>query len=207
MATQKKYFCPRLVDYIVLVGAKRPNSNNDVAQTPELLRRYPQEDHEDFPLPPDVIYFCQPEGCLTVGQKRLSLRENTSFVFTLTDKDSGRMRYGICVNFYRPFKVCERKSSTKDKLLANQRQNSSSNDTLNVPGDDGESLQKSPRTRRKIKQAKRIRNNSLTSLCILSHHQFISTFRECLFILKKLIDSCNERTSSRKVGGSKASLR
>ncbi|XP_030845012.1 MAP kinase-activating death domain protein isoform X3 [Strongylocentrotus purpuratus] len=208
---KKEYLCPRLLDYILIVGARHPNHNNDVAQTPELLKRFPREDHQDFPLPKDVVYFCQPEGCLTVGQKRFSMRENTSFVFTLTEKDSARMRYGICVNFYRPFKVSERKSSSslekREKSLLNTRQHSSSsNDTLNIP-DDNTEVHKSPRTRRRLKQAKKIRNNSLTSLCILSHHPFISTFRECLFILRKLIDSCNERTSSRKVGGSRSSLR
>ena len=58
-------------------------------QVPELLRRYPVEDHKDFPLPLDMVYFCQPEGCSSVGPKRTALREATSFTFTLTDKDSG----------------------------------------------------------------------------------------------------------------------
>lgn len=31
-----------------------------------------------------------------------AVRDATSFVFALTDKDSGKTRYGICVNFYRP---------------------------------------------------------------------------------------------------------
>lgn len=47
------------------------------------------EDHKDFPLPLDMVYFCQPEGCTSVGPKRTALREATSFTFTLTDKDSG----------------------------------------------------------------------------------------------------------------------
>lgn len=71
-------------------------------QAPELLRRYPTQDHKDFPMPPDMVYFCQPEGCSSVGPRRTALREASSFVFTLTDKDSGKTRYGICVNFYRP---------------------------------------------------------------------------------------------------------
>lgn len=58
-------------------------------QVPELLRRYPVEDHKDFPLPLDMVYFCQPEGCSSMGPKRTALREATSFTFTLTDKDSG----------------------------------------------------------------------------------------------------------------------
>lgn len=49
----------------------------------------------------------------------------------------------------------------------------------------------------------RVRNHSLTSLCLLSHHPFFSIFRECLFILKRLIDACNENTSPRRVGASR----
>ena len=96
---QKKFLCPRLVDYLAIVGARpqgaaracsgsMPGSSPPV-QAPELLRRYPTEDHKDFPLPLDMVYFCQPEGCVSVGPRRTALREATSFVFTLTEKDSG----------------------------------------------------------------------------------------------------------------------
>lgn len=64
----------------------------------------------------------------------------------------------------------------------------------------GGSHSPSPRASRK---RNKIRNHSLTSLCILSHHPFFSTFRECLYILKKLIDACNESSSPRRVGASK----
>lgn len=49
----------------------------------------------------------------------------------------------------------------------------------------------------------RVRNHSLTSLCLLTHHPFFSIFRECLFILKRLIDACNENSSPRRVGASR----
>ena len=39
----------------------------------------------------------------SVSQKRVPLRDASSFVFTLTDKESGVIRYGICLNFFRPF--------------------------------------------------------------------------------------------------------
>lgn len=58
---------------------------------PELLRRYPLQDHEDFPLPLDMVYFCQPEGCVSMPSKRNTKSEITSFVFALTDKDSGKL--------------------------------------------------------------------------------------------------------------------
>ena len=202
----RKFFCPRLLDYVVIVGSRHPNRNNSVAQTPELLRRYPVEDHKDFPLPPDVVFFCQPEGCISVGPKRPSLRESTSFVFTLTEKDSGRTRYGICVNFYRPF---DRKSHSDKNKPDRDRQGAAQyaqQGSLDVPqGDDDRP--KSPRTRRRQKTASRVRTNTLTSICIISHHPFFSTFRECLFVLRKVIDACNERSSSRRIGGSKSSAR
>ncbi|XP_055995615.1 MAP kinase-activating death domain protein-like isoform X3 [Ostrea edulis] len=191
-----KYFCPRLVDYILIVGSRHPNNNNNVAQTPELLRRYPLEDHHDFPLSPDVIFFCQPEGCISVGPKRMSLRETTSFVFTLTEKDTGKVRYGICVNFFRPI---ERKISEKSKSLST----SWADDNGNTDQD----RRKSPKTKRKLKTANRVRNNTLTSLCIVTHHPFFSTFRECLFILRKLIDACHDRSCTKRIGGSKAITR
>ncbi|XP_077994167.1 MAP kinase-activating death domain protein-like isoform X2 [Glandiceps talaboti] len=205
-SSQKKFLCPRLIDYLVIVGARYPNQNNNVAQTPELVRRYPIEDHDDFPLPPDVVFFTQPEGCISVGQKRMSLRENTSFTFILTEKDTGKVRYGVCVNFFRPFekKVSEHRSKEK-KTNYNENQKTYEQNSLGVPIPDQPEADKSPRTRRRLKTAKRVRNNSLTTLCILSHHPFFGAFRECLFTLKKMIDACNERTR-RKVG-SKCAVR
>lgn len=209
----KKYFCPRLLDYIVFVGARQP-SRNHVVQNPELLRKYPAEDHKDFALSPDVVYFCQPEGCVCIGPKRVSLRESNSFVFALTEKDTSRVRYGICVNFYR---AIERRPSKRDKarrkLPAPKESDSSSNDRFLDPKkseygsrhyqeeSDGDGKSPSPIPHQ------RIRSHSLTSLCIISHHPFFSTFRECLFILRKLIDACNEKNLSRRIGGSKQSSR
>lgn len=138
MSDQQKSLCPRLIDYLAIVGSRgtaappRSNlgcpggGNSPTVQVnnssifslmsiklyknliyfkiPELLRRYPPTDHQDFPLPLDMVYFCQPEGCLSVGPRRTgqAIRDASSFVFMLTDKDSGKVRYGICVNFYRP---------------------------------------------------------------------------------------------------------
>lgn len=55
-----------------------------------------------------MVYFCQPEGSINVGARKIGtgVRDASSFVFTLTDKDSGKTRYGICVNFYRPVEKC-----------------------------------------------------------------------------------------------------
>ncbi|EDS34049.1 map-kinase activating death domain protein [Culex quinquefasciatus] len=288
---QRDSLCPRLIDYLAIVGARAavvsrppanvaagggagggppgglqpagPNSPPPV-QIPELLRRYPPTDHADFPLPLDMVYFCQPEGCVSVGPRRTgsAVRDATSFVFALTDKDSGKTRYGICVNFYRPVekyvagvggggqssanarkgrnstfrRESWRKSMEKSSDSAFSRSNVAPSDSsdrdcpsrrdsdppnssyyggpqqqvrLGVTGpsadsESGGSHSPSPRASRK---RSKIRSHSLTSLCILSHHPFLSTFRECLFILKKLIDACNDSSSPKRVGASRQSSR
>uniref|UniRef100_A0A7M4FIK6 MAP kinase-activating death domain protein n=1 Tax=Crocodylus porosus TaxID=8502 RepID=A0A7M4FIK6_CROPO len=196
-------------------------SSDSVAQTPELLRRYPLEDHVDFPLPPDVVFFCQPEGCLSVRQKRMSLRDDTSFVFTLTDKDTGVIRYGICVNFYRSFQKRlpkEKGEGTGGHRVRDGQKAPKAGDTSvtqeevgNESSEGGSSLQapstestpdvnRSPRSKRLTKGAHRSRNSTLTSLCVLSHYPFFSTFRECLYTLKRLVDCCSERLLGKKLG-------
>ncbi|XP_060462581.1 MAP kinase-activating death domain protein isoform X29 [Panthera onca] len=211
---QKKKFCPRLLDYLVIVGARHPSSDS-VAQTPELLRRYPLEDHAEFPLPPDVVFFCQPEGCLSVRQRRMSLRDDTSFVFTLTDKDTGVTRYGICVNFYRSFQ----KRMPKEKgeggggsrgkegpraTCASEEvgtESSESGLSLQPPNaDSAPEVNQSPRGKPRARAGSRSRNSTLTSLCVLSHYPFFSTFRECLYTLKRLVDCCSERLLGKKLG-------
>ncbi|CAK7308169.1 MAP kinase-activating death domain protein [Vulpes lagopus] len=211
---QKKKFCPRLLDYLVIVGARHPSSDS-VAQTPELLRRYPLEDHAEFPLPPDVVFFCQPEGCLSVRQRRMSLRDDTSFVFTLTDKDTGVTRYGICVNFYRSFQ--KRMPKDKGDGGAGSRgkegpratcapeeigtESSESGLSLQPPSaDSAPNVTQSPRGKPRAKTGSRSRNSTLTSLCVLSHYPFFSTFRECLYTLKRLVDCCSERLLGKKLG-------
>uniref|UniRef100_A0A7N8XZ30 MAP kinase-activating death domain protein n=1 Tax=Mastacembelus armatus TaxID=205130 RepID=A0A7N8XZ30_9TELE len=203
---EKKKVCPRLLDYLVVVGARQPSSDS-VAQTPQLLRRYPLEDHHDFPLPPDVVFFCQPEGCLSIRQRRVSLRDDSSFVFTLTDKDSGITRYGICVNFYRSFQRGHHR--TRGDKSGHTETAAQVTETTSEGSDGSAELNagKSPQHRRSAaKMAARNRNSTLTSLCILSHYPFFSTFRECLYILKRLVDCCSQRLTQR-AGLSRATQR
>ncbi|KAM7165300.1 MAP kinase-activating death domain protein isoform 7-T13 [Macrochelys suwanniensis] len=216
----QKKICPQLLDYLVIVGARQPSSDS-VAQTPELLRRYPLEDHADFPLPPDVVFFCQPEGCLSVRQKRMSLRDDTSFVFTLTDKDSGVIRYGICVNFYRSFQKRMPKEKAEgtvghrvrdgqkppkpgDSSIAQEEvgnESSESGSSLKTPSTESTpDVNRSPRSKRVSRGSHHSRNSTLTSLCIISHYPFFSSFRECLYILKRLVDCCSERLLGKKLG-------
>ncbi|XP_063083946.1 MAP kinase-activating death domain protein isoform X7 [Cavia porcellus] len=210
----QKKLCPRLLDYLVIVGARHPSSDS-VAQTPELLRRYPLEDHAEFPLPPDVVFFCQPEGCLSVRQRRMSLRDDTSFVFTLTDKDTGVTRYGICVNFYRSFQKRVPKEKGEGGAGARGKEGTRAAGATEEPApetsESGPPLQppsasstpdvtQSPQAKRRAKGSGRSRNSTLTSLCVLSHYPFFSTFRECLYTLKRLVDCCSERLLGKKLG-------
>ncbi|XP_055913086.1 MAP kinase-activating death domain protein isoform X11 [Eupeodes corollae] len=267
MAEQQKLsLCPRLVDYLAIVGARTSPPTRTIAgnktppvQMPELLRRYPPSDHADFPLPLDMVFFCQPEGCTSVGPRRTgsAVRDATSFVFALTDKDSGKTRYGICVNFYRPVdkhvpasaaapmaarggrrssafrreswrKSMERSSdsafssdyrsnvapSDSDREVPSRRDSDPPHHQqphpiqqppklgLIAPSADSESGGSHTPSPRASRKRTKVRNQSLTSLCIISHHPFFTTFRECLFILKKLIDACNESSSPKRVGAS-----
>ena len=157
--------CKRLIDYVLVVGVRNPTLG--LTETPQTLRKFPTEDHNDFSFPPDVVFFCQPEGSCTVT-KKISLRQATTFVFTLTDKESGKTRYGVCMNFFRPcyasltkeFK--EPKSYVKDECCGD------------VKGSKCKGL---------------TRCMSLTSVCIISHHAVFSSFRECLFVLRRMIES------------------
>ncbi|XP_038825249.1 MAP kinase-activating death domain protein-like isoform X1 [Salvelinus namaycush] len=223
---EKKKMCPRLLDYLVVVGARQPSTDSG-SQTPQLLRRYPLEDHPDFPLSPDVVFFCQPEGCQSIRQRRVSLRDDASFVFALTDKDSGITRYGICVNFYRSFQrgghrrdkagsggtaaqIVEATSEGSDGsggcTTASTLPTPASADTTTtpVPGTEpgppgGEpNAGRSPRHKRSTaKMVSRNRDSTLTSLCMISHYPFFSTFRECLYILKRMVDCCSHRLTQR----------
>ncbi|XP_055298322.1 MAP kinase-activating death domain protein isoform X7 [Sitodiplosis mosellana] len=278
---QRQSLCPRLIDYLAIVGSRsanikhQGNGQNPPVQIPELLRRYPPYDHADFPMPLDMVYFCQPEGCMSVGPRRTgtAIREATSFVFTLTDKDSGKTRFGVCVNFYRPVeryvpsgggpqnaasstlakrarnsalrRESWRKSMEKSSdsaFSSDYRSNIAPSDSdrdcssgrrdsdtvsnrhhvsgtyaplhqtprlgITAPSADSESGDGSPSpSPRSSRRRTKVRNHSLTSLCLLSHHPFFSTFRECLFILKKLIDACNEAASPKSVGASRQSPR
>ncbi|XP_054939363.1 MAP kinase-activating death domain protein isoform X31 [Physeter macrocephalus] len=145
----------------------------------------------------------------------MSLREDTSFVFTLTDKDTGVTRYGICVNFYRSFQ--KRVPKEKGEAGAGSRgkegphatciseevgpESSESGPSLHPPSADSTpEVNQSPRGKRRAKVESRSRNSTLTSLCVLSHYPFFSTFRECLYTLKRLVDCCSERLLGKKLG-------
>ncbi|XP_030773583.1 MAP kinase-activating death domain protein isoform X14 [Rhinopithecus roxellana] len=145
----------------------------------------------------------------------MSLRDDTSFVFTLTDKDTGVTRYGICVNFYRSFQKripkekgevgagSHGKEGTRATCASEEggTESSESGSSLQPPSADSTpDVNQSPRGKRRAKAGSRSRNSTLTSLCVLSHYPFFSTFRECLYTLKRLVDCCSERLLGKKLG-------
>ncbi|XP_050426755.1 MAP kinase-activating death domain protein isoform X2 [Adelges cooleyi] len=236
--SESRYFCPRLIDYITIVGAKpqslkranlyelqtNPTDNDQdyldsafsasgsyYVQDPELLRRYPADEHKDFALPETMAYFCQPEGCLSFSGGRSESNKVTSFVFTLTDKDTTRIRYGVCVNFYRRIDPYVR--STSETLEASDGQY-----TYKRPKDYSSLFLKCHSTSSSFSQSFSREDSiadqgttaetqaelfSLTSLCLVSHHPLFSSFRECLFYLKNIIDSCNKKLGNHRRKGRK----
>jgi hypothetical protein len=276
----KKYFCPRLIDYVIFVGPKESGPSVDLnnnqqqqqmldkrnARVPHLLRRYPPQDHEDFSLPPDVVIFCQPEGCDHV-KSSLNAYNNpsqttNSFVFLLTEKDTSRIRYGVCLNFYRPIQKLSSTTTNVSgiKLEQSRANNETDNNVtkttaanvmqpcaeqgaaahyqdqeeihrsneLGCDGGDGGDEQCKKQSQQQISEkdkqqihlqrkfnsqyyqqsspgpratsaSKKDQNKityALNSICIISHHPFFSTFRECLFIMKKYIQACEDRHSN-----------
>ncbi|EDV29462.1 uncharacterized protein TRIADDRAFT_51824 [Trichoplax adhaerens] len=166
----KPFFSRRLVDYLLIVGTEE--TTYDVFGTantihhPQLLRRFPPQDYPDFYLPPDVVYFCQPEGYTSsIGNQQLGNKEATSFIFTLTEKDSGMRRYGVSVNFYQTF-----------------------NQPLQLPHDNHPS-QANDNDSSSPRQPQRQNKTFLISLCIISHHAFFTSFRKCINILREIIDT------------------
>ncbi|CAH8521122.1 unnamed protein product [Heterobilharzia americana] len=166
-------FCPRLIDYLAFVSCEgHPILEGICNQTPKLLKCYPPNKHHDFILPNDVVYFCQPEGCISSSLASTRLG-TTTFVFTLTDKDADKTRFGICLNFYRPCSV------TYSVSLNNESKGNQVSDPLHF----------------RTKEEHLNDNNKqsiLTSLCLISHHPFFSKFRQCLHSLKEIIDRCDE---------------
>ena len=74
-----------------------------------------------------MVYFCQPEGCIFItDSKKAQQIDPFTFIFSLTDKDSSRTRFGVCLNFYRPLEKIRQKHQIRflfQKFARNVRQN------------------------------------------------------------------------------------
>ncbi|VDP63668.1 unnamed protein product [Schistosoma mattheei] len=186
--------CPRLIDYFVLIGSRLPGNAYSV-QSPEILCRFPPTNHKDFPLPTDVSFFCQPEGCINTSSNTFPIKsldnnlsgiKSMTFLFSLTDKDSSKTRYGICTNFFRPVNL----RSLSKTTYPNGREGTHFGDVSgNGPVScSNESIQDKSLPSGKLKNTNNV--YSLTSICLITHYPFATTFArlvQCVHvILKKL---------------------
>lgn len=94
-----EYYCPRLLDYFLIIGPQKNVENVTDPYKGAILKQFPPLEHEDFPLPLETVYFCQPDSLTREDIQDLLLSDTSSFLFTLTDKDKNRIRYGVCLNF------------------------------------------------------------------------------------------------------------
>ncbi|XP_055078371.1 C-myc promoter-binding protein [Periophthalmus magnuspinnatus] len=128
---------------------------NTIAYKAGLLCRYPEEDHESFPLPESVPMFCLPMGatieCWPHHTKH-SLPVFSTFVLTGA---SGEKVYGAAIQFYEPY--------PEEDLT--ERQRSQLGLSCSSLGPDGSSLYGNK------------------SICLLSHWPFFQSFRSFLTFL------------------------
>ncbi|KAL5969404.1 MAP kinase-activating death domain protein, partial [Taenia solium] len=217
---------PRLIDYIVFVGQRNPSRNGIAISQPELLRVYPPQNHPDFALPNDIVYFCQPEGCYNTSSRSFILDPRRSggrlpqnikvefFTFMLTDKESNIVRFGVCLNFLRP--IGRRKSSytadvarrriTSFKSALQHPKSANEHNRLHSYDSCGHSSSSSDLSDfvggQIIDKPERPYTHTLTSLCLVSRYQFFKKFQECLqflyVLIQKLHEVCKPRHSGRQ---------
>lgn len=104
-----------LVDHLLLVGpgtifdassrsprfptSVNPNSSWYTFHSPQptILRTFPRGENEFDTLTSDIAYFCQPDGC------SVELSEQRIHQFLLTDTETNKRTYGICLSFSHLF--------------------------------------------------------------------------------------------------------
>lgn len=121
-----------------------------------ILRRFPSTDHEDFRLSSDVSYFCQPEGCC------VELVHPKTHVFMLTDTESNKRTYGVCLTFPHLFDP-----KIDSATSAGVKSAHCSDGTESIC----------------------IQEWGVLSVCILSHHPFFSFFAKCLKTLSHFVEN------------------
>ena len=113
----------RLIDYLVIVGPGRGvvfeksaegmtsfgsslgplNSWHRVTSpVPTILRRFPQDDHDDVQLAFDMAYFCQPNRSGT------EVNSPQTHTFMLTDTETNTRTYGVCFSIPHLFDPLEK---------------------------------------------------------------------------------------------------
>ena len=208
-------YSPRLMDYIVFVGRKNPSRNGNAISQPELLRVYPPQNHTDFALPNDIVYFCQPEGCYSTSSRSFILDPRHSgerlpqnikmefFTFMLTDKESNIVRFGICLNFLRPIGSRKSINSARRRITSYKSSHEVELNRLRsceIPPNSGYSSGSSDFVEGRINDKRRPFTHTLTSICLVSRYQFFRKFEKCLRFLYVLIQKLHEGCKPRLFG-------
>lgn len=146
----------------VFVCYKKAMVKADIlAYKPGLIQRYPEEDYENFPLPPEVPQFCLPMGssieCWSAKAQH-PLPVFSTFVLTLANNEKV---YGAAVTFYEEFE--------EEKLTDLQMRH------LGL---------KNKHIREQYRILKTVHSNK--SICLLSHWPFFDAFRKFLTYLYRI---------------------
>lgn len=109
----------KLIEYILLVGPSEQDSHTTCELIPIILSKYPTIDRPYFELPKNAALFCQPDGCkvIKVSSYESWKNEAYSFAFTLTDKDTCQVSYGLCYNFYMLKTISDSVNDNTNQLL------------------------------------------------------------------------------------------
>ncbi|XP_076847133.1 C-myc promoter-binding protein isoform X2 [Brachyhypopomus gauderio] len=141
---------------VYLCYKKSLAKTNTLAFKAGLLSRYPEEDHESFPLPESVPLFCLPMGASVEcwpSHTKYSLPVFSTFVLTGA---SGEKVYGAAIQFYEPYPE-ERLPDRQRSQLGLQGAGPQAEDSMTV--------------------------HTNKSICLLSHWPFFDAFRSFLTFL------------------------
>lgn len=181
----------RLVDYVLIVGSRDTPRHHNGVLCPKLLRRIPQEDIRGSPLPPDVIYFCQPDGCYSARMTLEEMMEQQKlFLFCLTEKDSNVKRYGTCLNFFRPYRTPAASATTTipEQDEPREADECADENEERAAAFEAKTSDDAPASMQETDGLSLQCTGVLTSVCLLSHHGFFSSFKEILMTFRDIVE-------------------
>ncbi|XP_053321873.1 DENN domain-containing protein 4C [Spea bombifrons] len=145
---------------VYLCYKKSVPASNAIAYKPGLIFRYPEENHESFPLSESVPLFCLPMGATIecwAPEIRFPLPVFSTFVLT---GSTAEKVYGAAIQFYEPF---PREMLSEKQMMQ---------------------LGLITAVEKKVLTSKAINTNKC--ICLLSHWPFFETFRKFLMFIYKL---------------------
>lgn len=151
---------------VYLCYKKSVAKTNTIAYKAGLFSRYPEQDHDSFPLPESVPLFCLPLGATIEAwppNTKYSLPVFSTFVLTGA---SGEKVYGAAIQFYEPF---------PPECLTDQQRLQLGLMTTDHQKDPSEPSPSSGSSSRSVHTTK--------CICLLSHWPFFDAFRKFLTFL------------------------